>query len=107
VRIEGPAILLEPNTAQAFAVALHELATNAGKYGSLSSNKGQVALKWHHGVDRELVLRWTETGDPPAEPPARKGFVSRVIVGLIKQLKGTVRFDWHRSGLVCEISIRV
>ena len=107
VRIEGPAILLEPNTAQAFAVALHELATNAAKYGSLCSNNGQVALKWDHGADRELVLRWTETGGPPAEPPTRKGFGSRVIVGLIKQLKGTVRFDWHRSGLVCEISIRV
>jgi PAS domain S-box-containing protein len=107
VGIEGPVVLLEPNTAQAFAVSLHELATNAAKYGSLFGNKGQVAVKWVHGADRELVLRWTETGGPPVEPPTRKGFGSRVIVGMIEQLKGTVRFDWHPSGLVCEISIRV
>jgi two-component sensor histidine kinase len=62
LRIDGPAVLLEPNVAQAFAVSLHELATNAAKYGSLSENKGQVGLKWVHGADRELVLRWTETG---------------------------------------------
>jgi two-component sensor histidine kinase len=107
VDIEGPAVLLEPSTAQAFAVSLHELATNAAKYGSLSANQGQVGLKWVHGADRELVLRWTETGGPPVEPPTRKGFGSRVIVGMIEQLKGAVRFDWHPSGLVCEISIRV
>ena len=107
VGIEGPAVFLEPNTAQAFAVSLHELATNAAKYGSLSQNNGQVGLKWVHGADRELVLRWIETGGPPVEPPTRKGFGSRVIVGMIEQLKGTVRFDWHPSGLVCEISIRV
>ena len=81
VGIEGPAVFLEPNTAQAFAVSLHELATNAAKYGSLSQNKGQVGLKWVHGADRELVLRWIETGGPPVEPPTRKGFGSRVIVG--------------------------
>ena len=107
VGIEGPAVLLEPNIAQAFAVSLHELATNAAKYGSLFGNKGQVGLKWIHGADRELVLRWTGTGGPPVEPPTRKGFGSRVIVGMIEQLKGTARFDWHPSGLVCEISIRV
>jgi PAS domain S-box-containing protein len=107
VDTEGPAVLLEPNTAQVFAVSLHELATNAAKYGSLSAHQGQVGLKWVHGHDRELVLRWTETGGPPVEPPTRKGFGSRVIVGMVEQLKGTVRFDWHPNGLICEISIRV
>jgi two-component sensor histidine kinase len=61
--------LLEPNTAQAFAVSLHELATNAAKYGSLFGKKGQVGLQWVNGADRQLVLRWTETGGPPVEPP--------------------------------------
>jgi PAS domain S-box-containing protein len=106
VHIEGPAVLLEPNTAQAFAVSLHELATNAAKYGSLSETGGRVGLEWVHGADRELVLRWTETGGPPVEPPTREGFGSRVIAGMIRQLRGTVRFDWHPSGLVCEIAIR-
>ena len=54
-------------------------------------------------ADRELDLRWIETGGPPVEPPTRKGFGSRVIVGMIEQLKGTVRFDWHPSGLVDQI----
>jgi two-component sensor histidine kinase len=67
-------------------VSLHELATNAAKFGSLSENKGRVSLKWVHGADRELILRWTETGGPPVEPPTRKGFGSRVIVGMIEQL---------------------
>jgi two-component sensor histidine kinase len=107
VRVEGPAVLLEPNTAQAFAVSLHELATNAAKYGSLSGNKGQVGLEWVHGADRKLVLRWTETGGPPVEPPTRKGFGSRVIAGMIEQLKGTARFDWRHNGLICEITVRV
>jgi PAS domain S-box-containing protein len=107
VGIEGPAVLLEPNTAQAFAVSLHELATNAAKYGSLSENMGQVRLEWVQSADRELVLRWTETSGPPVEPPTRKGFGSRVITGMIKQLKGKVRFDWQPGGLVCEISVPV
>jgi len=106
VVIEGPTVLLEPNTAQAFAVSLHELATNAAKYGSLSGKEGQVSVKWIHGAGRKLVLRWTETGGPPVEPPTRKGFGSRVIVGMIEQLKGAVRFDWRPAGLVCEMSIQ-
>jgi PAS domain S-box-containing protein len=106
VFIEGPSILMDPNAAQAFAVCLHELATNAAKYGSLSGDKGQVDLKWVHGADRELILRWTEIGGPPVEPPTRKGFGSRVIVGMIQQLKGTVQFNWHLTGLVCEIALR-
>ena len=71
------------------------------------SPQTRVKWAWVHGADRELVLRWTETGGPPVEPPTRKGFGSRVITGMIEQLKGTVRFNWHPSGLVCEISIRV
>jgi PAS domain S-box-containing protein len=107
VRIAGPSVLLEPNVAQAFAVTLHELATNAGKYGSLSGSEGQVDLQWVHTADRHVVLRWIETGGPPVEPPTRTGFGSRVIVGMIEQIKGTVRFDWHSDGLVCEIAVRV
>ena len=65
VRIGGPEVLLEPNTAQAIAVTLHELVTNAAKYGSLSVSNGQIELNWSHQDDGCLNLRWTEMGGPP------------------------------------------
>ena len=64
VRIDGPQVLLEPNTAQAIAVILHELATNAAKYGSLSGPDGRIDSAWTHEADGRLVLRWSETGGP-------------------------------------------
>jgi PAS domain S-box-containing protein len=105
VQIDGPQVLLEPNAAQAIAVALHELATNAAKYGALSVAKGQVDLKWSHEADERLILRWTEIGGPAVQPPARQGFGARVVERMIGQLKGKARFDWRPQGLVCEITL--
>ena len=62
VRINGPQVLLEPSAAQTIAVILHELATNAAKYGALSAANGQIDLQWSHGAGGRLHLRWTETG---------------------------------------------
>jgi PAS domain S-box-containing protein len=106
VQIDGPQVLVEPNAAQAIAVALHELATNAAKYGALSVAKGQVDLKWSHEADERLILRWTETGGPAVQPPARQGFGGRVVERMIGQLKGKARFDWCPQGLVCEITLQ-
>ena len=106
VTIDGPPTLLEPTAAQAIAVTLHELATNAAKYGSLSDDKGHVDLKWQHKTDGQLILRWTESGGPAVQKPTRQGFGSRVIERMIGQLRGQVQFDWRREGLVCEISFR-
>lgn len=106
VCIEGPAVLLEPNAAQAIAVALHELATNAGKYGSLSSSKGRVDLKWLHQPGGRLFVRWTEIGGPPVQPPTHRGFGSRVMERMIGQLKGKTDFNWRPEGLVCEITLQ-
>jgi PAS domain S-box-containing protein len=106
VRIDGPQMLLEPAAAQAVAIALHELATNAAKYGSLSAAGGKVDLNWPHEADGQLKLRWTETGGPPVQAPTRKGFGSRIIEQMITQLKGTTHFDWRPEGLVCEIALR-
>ena len=94
--------------AQAIAVTLHELATNAAKHGALSAAKGQIDLKWLHEADGRLVLCWTETGGPavPAQTPMRQGFGSRVIERMIGQLKGKTRFDWRAEGLVCEITLQ-
>jgi PAS domain S-box-containing protein len=106
VSIEGPEVLLEPNSAQAIAVTLHELVTNAAKYGALSATEGQIEVKWSHTADGRLILRWTETGGPPVKTPTHKGFGGRVIKGMIEQLKGRTRFDWRPEGLVCEIILQ-
>jgi hypothetical protein len=65
VQIDGPSVLLEPNAAQAIAVILPELATNAAKYGALSVPNGHVRIDWSHEQNGQLVFRWTEKGDAP------------------------------------------
>jgi PAS domain S-box-containing protein len=103
-RIEGPDQLLEPYAAQTIAITLHELATNAAKYGALSVPDGRVHVAWS-GIDKaHLILRWTETGGPLVTPPTRKGFGTRVMERMIReQLKGKMQFEWRADGLVCEI----
>ena len=107
VRVDGPPVLLEPNAAQVIAVTLHELATNAAKYGALSAANGQVDLKWSHDSNGQLHLRWTETGGPKVREPMRKGFGGRIIERMIVQQSGKARFDWRAEGLVCEITLQV
>jgi PAS domain S-box-containing protein len=105
-RIDGPNLVLEPNTAQAIAVTLHELATNAAKYGALSVAEGSVEVKWSRAADGRLLLRWTERGGPPVKAPMRQGFGTRVIERMIRgSLKGKMRFDWRAEGLACEIAL--
>ncbi|MFZ1150647.1 MAG: PAS domain S-box protein [Xanthobacteraceae bacterium] len=107
VRTDGPQVLLAPDIAQAVAVTLHELATNAVKYGALSTTNGHIDLKWSHEANGRLNLRWIETGGPTVLPPTRGGFGGRIIEQMIAQLKGDTRFDWRAEGLVCEITLRV
>ena len=105
-RIKGPQVLLEPNVAQSVAVILHELATNAAKYGSLSLASGRIDLSWSHESEGRLELRWTETGGPPVHTPTREGFGGRIIKQMAEQLKGAARFEWHAEGLGCEINLQ-
>jgi PAS domain S-box-containing protein len=107
VDIDGPPVLLEPNAAQAVAIILHELATNAAKYGALSVANGHVDLKWSREADGRLHLFWVETGGPKVQEPTRKGFGSRVIEQMIVQHSGKTLFDWRAEGLVCEIALQV
>jgi PAS domain S-box-containing protein len=100
-RIEGPKIVLDPSVAQALAVTLHELATNAAKYGSLSNPGGRLQITWSR--DDALALRWSESDGPPVQAPTRSGFGRRVIETMIKQLGGTIDFDWRQHGLVFEV----
>ena len=105
IAMEGLQTVLEPTAAQAIAVVLHELATNAAKYGALSNAKGRIALTWSRTEDGQLMLRWTELGGPKVNAPERKGFGSRLIEGTIRPLGGKVLFDWRAEGLVCEIAV--
>jgi PAS domain S-box-containing protein len=105
-RVCGAHVVLEPDTAQSIAVALHELATNAVKYGALSAPAGNVKVTWSQAANNRLVICWTEIGGPPVKAPCRQGFGTRVIDQMIRgQLKGELRFDWRPDGLVCTISI--
>jgi two-component sensor histidine kinase len=102
----GPQVLLKPDIAQSIAMILHELATNAAKYGALSTAEGLIDLKWLHAADGQLIVRWIELGGPEVQTPTRQGFGTRVIEGMVSQLGGKARFDWHAGGLVCEVALR-
>jgi PAS domain S-box-containing protein len=108
VQVFGPKCLLEPSTAQAIAVTLHELATNAAKYGALSVPDGNIQVDWTCEPTEPFVLRWSETRGPPVQPATHRGFGTRVMDTMIrKQLNGEIRFDWRTQGLVCEITLPV
>src|SRR6266540_4305836 len=105
ILVRGPDLSLEPRTAQTLALALHELSTNAAKYGALSELAGRLSLTWELKPDR-LVLRWTETDGPPVKAPASPGFGIRVIGASIeRQLEGEAVFDWRPAGLCCTLSV--
>jgi PAS domain S-box-containing protein len=104
VQINGPTVMLEPNTAQAIAISLHELATNAAKYGSLSTTDGNVEITWSRTARGQLSLRWTETGGPQIAPPTHCGFGTRMLKNMLGgPLGAKVHFDWRAPGLTCEI----
>jgi len=105
VKISGFPLALGPEAAQPLAMALHELATNAAKYGALSLPGGRVAVEWSSASNGRLVLRWTETGGPAVRKPSRHGFGSELIEILSTQLGGETNLDWRAQGLVCEFNM--
>jgi two-component sensor histidine kinase len=108
VQIDGPVLVLEPKTAQAIAVALHELATNAAKYGALSDGEGRVEVAWSCATDGQLSLRWIERGGPPVKTPTRHGFGTRIVGRIIReQSKGEMRVDFNPVGFECEIVLPI
>jgi two-component sensor histidine kinase len=106
-RIEGPSLMLEQQPAQAIALALHELTTNAVKYGALSIPWGRIALTWRLQSVNRLSLRWVEAGGPEVTPPTRQGFGTRVMTRICEQLNGELKFDWRADGLICDIAIDI
>jgi PAS domain-containing protein len=106
--LDGPALMLCPPAVQALSMALHELATNAVKYGALSVPAGRLAVTWEvdHAA-RRLCIRWTERGGPaPARALTRRGFGSRVIEATVQgQLGGVLDRRWEAAGLSCELRL--
>jgi PAS domain S-box-containing protein len=106
--IGGPEIHLAPQTATAMALGLHELATNAAKYGALSTPDGRVSLTWTlegEGEGRRLKLTWRESGGPAVGAPGQPGFGSRLIErGLASELKANVRLVYAPSGVVFSLT---
>jgi len=101
----GVRIRLTPTSALALAMALHELFTNAAKYGALSTEAGRIAMDWRRSGDG-FILTWTERGGPPVAPPQRRGFGFRMIEGLARDLAGDADLAFEPGGLVCTIHAR-
>jgi two-component sensor histidine kinase/DNA-binding response OmpR family regulator len=101
----GPSLVLAPGQAQLVAMAVHELATNAAKYGSLSVETGKVDVTWStsEGV---LYFNWTESGGPDVVPPAKLGFGSKIISSLGGSHSGRTNFGWHPAGLNFTLELR-
>ena len=99
INFDGSKLLLNAAATQAIGLALHELATNAGKYGALSTDAGRVDVSWQLDGDT-FVMSWIERNGPPVRPPERKGFGSRVTASMVNQtLRGEVKLDYAPSGL--------
>lgn len=106
--ITGENIAIASGPAMSLSMVIHELSTNATKYGALSVPAGRVSIQWMVLDDdpRRFVLRWIESGGPAVTEPARKSFGSRLIEqALPGQLKGEARMQFEPSGLICEVNI--
>jgi two-component sensor histidine kinase len=100
IALDGPKLRLKAAAAQAIGLTMHELATNAGKYGALSADSGRVDVGWRFDSGM-FTISWTECSGPPVSPPERRGFGSAVIESMAKwSLDGEVHLDYAPSGLV-------
>ncbi len=105
--ISGPAIKMPPQQVLPLSMAIHELLTNALKYGALSVPSGWVSISWNIASDgRTLALRWDENGGPTVKAPSRRGFGTRLIErGLAHELGGSVNMEFDPSGVICALEI--
>ena len=109
IRCQGPGVRVEPRVALALSMALHELGTNAAKYGALSNAEGRIAIDWQVSEARDaLTLEWRESGGPPVKAPTRRGFGSRLLgQGLAIDLGSAAETAYEPGGLVCVIRAKL
>ena len=106
--VEGPTLRLSPPASHAVAMVLHELATNAAKYGALSQPGGHLSVRWRQTADPQPIIRidWQESGGPRVEAPARAGYGSSVIQDLLAfELGGRVDLVFAEDGVRCTIDL--
>ena len=105
--LRGSDVTLGPKCALTLGMAFHELAMNAGKYGALSTKQGRLDITWDVDTqDRRLTLNWIESGGPPVEEPARRGFGRMLLEKVLAaDLKSEVQLRFERLGLSCSIVI--
>jgi two-component sensor histidine kinase len=107
VDLDGPQALLQPDEALGLALAIHELCTNASKYGAFASSTGRISIKWSTNGSL-LKLQWQESGGKLVRPPTRRGFGSRILERVIrKDAGGSLELDYAPEGLICRISLPV
>jgi two-component sensor histidine kinase len=109
-QIMGPEIFLRPEAGQAVAIVLHELATNAAKYGALSTRTGRVSVRWYRRVNRKpcspQVLEWQEIGGPPVVAPSKSSYGTSTIRDLIPyEFGGSVDLLLDRDGVRCHLEL--
>jgi two-component sensor histidine kinase len=104
IAVHGPRLRLKAASAQAIGLALHELATNAGKYGALSTDTGRVDVRW--GADGDtFTMSWTERDGPPVSAPKRRGFGTIVMEAMAERsVGGVVDLDYAPSGLTWRLT---
>jgi two-component sensor histidine kinase len=104
IAVQGPKLLLRGAPAQAIGLALHELSTNAGKYGALSTDAGRVDIRWACDGDT-LTISWTECDGPPVSTPERRGFGTIVMKAMAERsVDGAVQLDYAPSGLIWRLT---
>jgi two-component sensor histidine kinase len=102
----GPEIVIEPETARHLVLLIHELVTNAVKYGSLSRLSGRIFVGWHED-DETIVLNWKESGGPTIALPTKEGFGSQLAATCVKALSGSMQQDFAPDGFLCAIKFKV
>lgn len=106
ISLDGPRFTLSPKASISFAMLVHELSTNAVKYGALSTDSGTVAVQWKEEPDGNLKLIWRESGGPPATEPAGKGFGARLIESIVSgEFGGAFNPSFCERGFSCIVTI--
>jgi two-component sensor histidine kinase len=108
--VEGPTANIPARLTLPFALLLHELCTNASKYGALTTENGRISISWDYpraDKDRKFLFRWSEAGGPPVHPPARQGFGSRLITTAFASDGCEGKADYRPDGFVYEIALPI